>query len=165
MSIQMELTQQSVFFILVGFGIWMGILSIFTLQMIVHYNKLTGGKHTIGLKDILDGMIGRENLLRGRVAQTEQDIRAIQSDIVFHVQRIGIVRFNPFADTGGAQSFTMALLDRANNGVVMTSLYGRTGNRWYVKEVSGGKGKVLALSAEEQAAIKQAAGEKKHIHE
>ena len=164
MCIQMILSDQSLLFILVGFGIWLGILSIFTMRMIIHYNRLTAGKNTIGLKDILDGIIGRESLLRGRVAQTEQDVRSIQSDIVFHVQRIGIIRFNPFADTGGAQSFTMALLDGANNGIVMTSLYGRSGNRWYVKEVTGGKGKELALSDEEQAAIKAASGGKKYIH-
>jgi hypothetical protein len=50
----------------------------------------------------------------------------------------------------------MALLDGADNGVVMTSLYGRNGNRWYVKEIHSGKGKNLELSKEEETAIKQA---------
>ena len=50
----------------------------------------------------------------------------------------------------------MAILDESDTGVVMTSLYARTGNRWYVKEVVKGKGKELELSREELAAITQA---------
>lgn len=73
-----------------------------------------------------------------------------------HLQRIGIVRYNPFSDTGGAQSFSLALLDAAGTGIVITSLFARTGNRWYVKEITGGKGKGIDLSKEEEVAIRKA---------
>lgn len=142
--------------VVVALSVWTTALSVVVFRMIAHYNRLTGGKPTIGLKDVLDAMMGRDQLLQARVDKAEQEIRALRLDDVFHIQRIGMVRFNPFADTGGAQSFTMALLDGANNGVVMTSLYGRTGNRWYVKEIVSGKGKEHGLSEEELAAIKQA---------
>lgn len=142
--------------IAVALSVWTAALSVMVFRMVTHYNRLTGGKNTVGLKDVLDAMMGRDHVLQARADKAEQGVRALQTDGVFHIQRIGMVRFNPFADTGGAQSFTMAILDGANNGVVMTSLYGRTGNRWYVKEVVGGKGKELGLSQEELAAIKQA---------
>jgi hypothetical protein len=71
------------------------------------------------------------------------------------VQKIGLVRFNPFSDTGGNQSFAIALLDYFNNGVIISSLHGRAGTRIYAKPVVAGKSK-YNLSAEEIEAIKKA---------
>jgi len=70
-------------------------------------------------------------------------------------QRIGIVRFNPFEDTGGNQSFALALLDAAGNGWVLSSLHARSGTRVYAKAIHEGRSDG-ALSDEEAAAIKQA---------
>lgn len=70
-------------------------------------------------------------------------------------QKIGFVRFNPFGDAGGSISFVLALLDADNNGLVISSLHGREGNRVYAKEVKKGTSK-SALTEEEQEAIKQA---------
>ena len=70
-------------------------------------------------------------------------------------QRVGLVRFNPFEDTGGNQSFALALLDADGNGWVLSSLHARTGTRLYAKAVRGGRSDG-ALSDEETAAIKQA---------
>jgi hypothetical protein len=65
------------------------------------------------------------------------------------------VRFNPFADTGGDQSFALALLDAKGNGVVVSSLHTRTATRFYAKPVAGGAS-TLSLSDEEVRALKQA---------
>lgn len=70
-------------------------------------------------------------------------------------QKIGFVRFNPFGDTGGSISFVLALLDADNNGIVISSLHGREGNRVYAKEITSG-GSKSQLTEEEQEAIKQA---------
>jgi hypothetical protein len=72
-----------------------------------------------------------------------------------HIQRIGIVRFNPFSGVGGDQSFSIALLDGDNNGITITSLYGKEGNRVYAKPIEGGKSQ-YQLSDEEQEAIRRA---------
>jgi hypothetical protein len=71
-------------------------------------------------------------------------------------QKISIVRFNPFGDTGGDQSFCLAVLDAYNSGYVLTSIHGRQGTRVYVKPVDYGKSK-YNLSEEEKTAISQAA--------
>ena len=71
------------------------------------------------------------------------------------VQHIGLVRYNPFEEAGGDQSFALALLDRLGNGVVISSLHGRTTTRFYVKAVKAGQ-PVLSLSEEEAMALKQA---------
>jgi hypothetical protein len=70
-------------------------------------------------------------------------------------QKISIVRFNPFGDTGGDQSFSLAVLDAHDSGYVLTSIHGRQGTRVYVKPVDFAKSK-YTLSAEEQQALQQA---------
>jgi Protein of unknown function (DUF4446) len=70
-------------------------------------------------------------------------------------QRVGLVRFNPFEETGGNQSFALALLDAEGNGWVLSSLHARSGTRVYAKAIKGGRSEA-ALSEEETAAIRQA---------
>ena len=72
----------------------------------------------------------------------------------FSIQGIGIVRFNPFKESGGDQSFSIALLDGNKDGVVITSLYGREGNRIFAKPIKKGKSEYL-LTEEEKKAIEQ----------
>lgn len=69
--------------------------------------------------------------------------------------RIGLVRFNPFEDTGGNQSFALALLDGRGDGFVVSSLHSRTGTRLYAKAIGGGASDT-ALSDEESEALRQA---------
>ena len=70
-------------------------------------------------------------------------------------QRVGLVRYNPFEETGGNQSFALALLDANGDGWVLSSLHARSGTRVYAKAITGGRSDA-ALSDEETAAIKQA---------
>jgi hypothetical protein len=72
----------------------------------------------------------------------------------FSIQEIGIVRFNPFKKSGGDQSFSIALLDGNKDGVVITSLYGREGNRIFAKPIRKGRSEYL-LTEEEKKAIEQ----------
>ncbi len=144
--------------------LWLSVLSTFLFRMIGHYNRLTYGISKQGLKEILEEILKNQQGLQRHVDQLEERISELNSDGKLHIQKIGLVRFNPFSDTGGSQSFTLALLDGHDNGLVMTSLYARTGNRWYVKEVHTGKGKEYELSKEEQTAIQKAQPFKgKHI--
>lgn len=71
------------------------------------------------------------------------------------IQRTGLVRYNPFDDTGGNQSFALALLDADGNGVVVSSLHARQNTRVYAKAVTGGSSEA-ALSHEEAEALRQA---------
>ena len=71
------------------------------------------------------------------------------------VQRIGVVRFNPFEDTGSNQSFALALLDGRGDGVVISSLHSRQSTRVYLKPISGGRSET-ALSDEEAEALRRA---------
>src|SRR4029078_9408263 len=71
------------------------------------------------------------------------------------VQRVWLVRFNPFEDTGGNQSFALALLDQHGDGLVMSSLHARAGTRVYGKAIANGRSEA-ALSDEESEALRLA---------
>ncbi len=69
--------------------------------------------------------------------------------------RFSLLRFNPFSDTGGEQSFVLSLLDGGGNGILLTSLHGRGTTRFYAKRVIAGKTD-QELSAEEKKALSEA---------
>ena len=94
-----------------------------------------------------------------RLGERVDALNALQRDLErvgqAAIQRVGVVRFNPFTDTGGDQSFAIALLDALGNGFVLSSLHGRADTRVFAKQVRGGRSK-HQLSAEEEDAIRQA---------
>ena len=81
------------------------------------------------------------------------DFRAVN---LKNLQKISLKRFNPYQDTGGDQSFTVALLDGKDNGLVVTSLHARGGTRVFAKEIKNGKADGVKLSEEEELAVKEA---------
>jgi hypothetical protein len=72
------------------------------------------------------------------------------------VHKVGIIRFNPFKDIGGDQSFALALLDGKDSGIVISSLHTREGTRIYSKPISKGISEKYTLTEEEKQAIKEA---------
>jgi Protein of unknown function (DUF4446) len=72
-------------------------------------------------------------------------------------QRLGLVRYNPFEETGGNQSFALALLDADDDGFIVSSLHARSGTRVYAKALTAGRSEG-ALSAEEAEALALARG-------
>ena len=81
-----------------------------------------------------------------------KELESLKKENEFNIQKVGMVRFNPFKEIGGDQSFSIALLDGNDDGVVITSLYSREGNRVYGKPIKGGQSEYL-LSGEEKEAI------------
>lgn len=97
-----------------------------------------------------------------RVRQVVRDVdvvsartAVIERDLQGSFGRAGLVRFNPFEDTGGNQSFALALLDGRGDGFVVSSLHSRNGTRIYAKAITRGAAEA-ALSEEETAALGQA---------
>lgn len=79
----------------------------------------------------------------------------VERDVRRSLGRIGLVRFNPFEDTGGNQSFALAILDAQGDGFVVSSLHARAGTRVYAKAITGGLSEG-ALSEEESEALRRA---------
>jgi len=93
--------------------------------------------------------------LRKSFEKLSGELENLKKEGRFSIQKIGIVRFNPFSEVGSDQSFSIALLDGNNDGVVITSIYTREGNRVYGKSIESGLSK-YSLSDEEKAAIEEA---------
>lgn len=129
------------------------ILLVWLSKISKHYNSLTKGITDKTLMNALQG-IQRSIAEHERVQDiTKNELAKIKEAGQFYVQHIALNRFNPFGDTGGDQSFVLALLDGNKDGVVITSLHSRENTRFYVKSVEGGAGSGHPLSAEEQKII------------
>ncbi|CAN5809942.1 hypothetical protein BH24CHL6_BH24CHL6_01580 [soil metagenome] len=91
------------------------------------------------------------------LAMAEQGARLqmVEDQARRSVQRVGLVRYSPFEDTGSNQSFALALLDSEANGVVVSSLHSRQMTRLYLKPIAGGRSDT-ALSGEESEALRRA---------
>jgi hypothetical protein len=133
---------------------WLFALSFIFGRTFSFYNRLTKGVVGKNLKEILEEILSTEKKQQEDVKRIFERLERIENDGLLHIQKVGLVRFNPFADTGGDQSFVLALLDGKNSGVVVTSLHGRVGTRWYAKNIKEGKGENYELSEEEEKAIK-----------
>ncbi|HEY2003836.1 MAG TPA: DUF4446 family protein [Candidatus Saccharimonadia bacterium] len=120
------------------------------------FNDVLGGTETGSLEHTLTAHMNRVSEVDHRLGELESEYKRLAVTNSLASQKISIVRFNPFGDTGGDQSFSLAVLDAHDSGYVLTSIHGRQGTRVYVKPVDYGKSK-YTLSAEEQQALSQAA--------
>ena len=93
-------------------------------------------------------VVGDVGAVAARAAVLERDQKA-------SIGRVGLVRFNPFEDTGGNQSFALAMLDGHGDGFVVSSLHARAGTRVYAKAIAAGSAE-SALSDEEGEALRLA---------
>jgi len=112
-----------------------------------------------GLKKDLEQVLVDQNRT---LTSITKDLKDLENNLVNltalnknNIQRVGLVRFNPFDDAGGNMSFTLALLNNHDDGVIISSLHNREGTRIYSKSIKGGSSE-SKLTGEEIQAIKQA---------
>ena len=108
-------------------------------------------KEPKNLKEVL----GVLKNLEERLKKTDKKLQILEKNSKFFLQKVGIIRFNPFPEVGSNQSFSIALFDNNNDGVVITSLYSREENRVYGKPIKNGISE-YSLSKEEIKAIEKA---------
>lgn len=105
------------------------------------------------LEQVLGRHIGRVEEVSGRLDELNRVHADLEERSRGSLQHIGLVRFNPFDDTGSDQSFAIALLDDRRDGIVISSLHGRNNTRVFAKPVESGSSR-HALSDEEAQAIR-----------
>lgn len=112
-----------------------------------------------GLNKDLEQILIDQNRTISKITQdlkeVDESLDQIFTDNRQNIQKVGFIRFNPFDDAGGNMSFTLALLNAKDEGVVMSSLHGREGTRIYAKSVKAGRSETQ-LTDEEMQAIKEA---------
>ena len=118
--------------------------------------SLLGG----GRRDLVDFAVslqGRIDDLHRAVDEVAAGLARVDRRVDGTVTNTAIVRYDAYEDTGGHQSASLALLDSARTGVVVTAIQGRDYARIYMKELDRGRASV-ALSPEEQEAVDRAMG-------
>ena len=143
----------SEFFILVTFLIWLLVLTFLFIRFYFYYSKLLRKGKKESVLEILDEVIHAEENNKKALDQLKLSYAKLEKSSFSYIQKVGLIRFNPFKDTGGDQSFILALVDAENTGVVISSLHTRTGTRWYAKGIVRGKGVEHELSREEEKAL------------
>lgn len=116
------------------------------------YQKFMNGLSGANIEEVLEDCIDKTNGVIEKNKELEYQLSTIKRNMYYCVQKIGVIRFNAFDNVGSDLSFSIALLDNNDDGVVLSSLYSRDSSSTYAKPVSGGKSK-YALSAEEIKAI------------
>ena len=143
-----------------------GIIIILLLAFIILLGKVIGlnkryKKFMVKLgegKDIqedLENYMYRVERVEKQNADILNQINGLDKDLEGCIQKVGILRYSAFQDTGSDLSFTLALLDEHDDGVVFNGIYSREMSNIYAKPIENGKSK-YTLSEEEQEAIKRA---------
>ena len=146
------------------------ILSIISVILIVLYitnkikikkveNRLNNLVKNIGNGNNIEEILNKHMKSIEEVIVENKDIKqyiqSLNNNLSQCIQKVGMVRYNAFKDTGSDLSFTLALLNNENNGVVLNGIYSRDGSNIYAKSIIKGESK-YKITPEEQEAINKA---------
>ncbi len=121
------------------------------------FRILMTGRHGADLEAMLLDNVSRMDRVERTAKVMEERSGWFEAKLPYMVQHVGVVRFNPFQDKGGDQSFVVAILNDHADGVVLSGLHSRADARVYAKPVSGGQS-TYTLTGEEREAITRAMG-------
>ena len=159
----MNVSSASAAWIAIGAAVVAVLALLGALLVVVRVRRLRVGQAVLlgeGKTDLVDFAVS----LQGRIDDLHRAVDEIAAGLVRVDRRVdrsvtntSIVRYDAYEDTGGHQSASLAVLDSARTGVVVTAIQGRDYARIYMKELDRGKPSV-ALSPEEREAVERAMG-------
>lgn len=144
-------------YVLIAFGVWLLVLSAVLAWVFWYFRKLSEGVKKGNLIKVLESVLSEQKSVTKLLSEVKKHTKELESEGAFHIQKVGVVRFNPFEEMGGDHSFSLALLDGKDTGFIITGLHTRERTRVYLKVIKSGKSK-LELSNEEKKALKLAKG-------
>ena len=149
-------------FIFIGMAALIVILFILIIINIVQnhklkkkYNQFMTGKDGSSLEDNLVKRVNEIEELITSNKENEENIKKIFQNLNSTFQKIGMVKYDAFHEMGGKLSFSLALLNRENDGFIMNAMHSREGCYTYIKEIIQGNS-VIVLSDEEKEALDMA---------
>lgn len=134
---------------------WLVALTTGLILILKFFNRLSAGAKGEDLKKVLDRVLAIQVKNSKDLTRIDKEIRKLEEQGTLHVQKVGLVRFNPFKETGGEHSFSLALLNAKNTGIILTGLHTRERTRLYIKAIKKGKSE-HELSFEEKKALTKA---------
>ena len=135
--------------------VWVASLQRSELRLRRRLRRVLADGESAGLDELLDRQQRSIVSLGERLDAMNKLHHELEEITHRTIQKVGVIRYNPFNDTGGDQSFAIALLDSLGNGIVVSSLHSRTDTRVFAKPVQAGRSR-YQLSDEEQEAIRKA---------
>ena len=135
----------------VSLGLVLSLLARFVRLRKAH-DVLTAGDRGASFVESVQRHHREAEALRTDVGRLRDDLSAARADLSDALRHVGVVRYDAFGDMGGRMSFSAALLDDAGDGIILTSINGRSETRTYAKGVKGGQSD-HSLSPEEDEAI------------
>lgn len=105
--------------------VWLLVVSIVLFKIYSLFSKLSKGLEA--------------DLAQKGFGEIHKRLKFLEEDGRHHTQKIGLVRFNPFKELGGDQSFALTILDGENSGIIITGLHTRDRTRVYMKKILNGK--------------------------
>lgn len=143
--------------LVIGFIVMIARLTSINKKYKNFLNKLGNGKN---IEEDLENYMYRVERVEKQNTEITTYIKNLDEDLTKCIQKVGIVRYNAFKDTGSDLSFALALLDENNDGVVLNGIYSREMSNIYAKPVVNGKSSYTVSEEEQQAIDKAIASEK-----
>ena len=134
---------------------WQGSTNFRLNRLLRQYRLLATGVEGQPLDELLQKILDRGVIESQTLTKLESELGQLGREVQTHIQNVGLVRYNAFDDTGGDQSYALALLDDHGNGAIVNGLFHRTECRVYVKPVQDWKS-IYSMSDEESEAIRKA---------
>lgn len=154
-------------YIFIGMLVLIIILMILIIVQMVKLNKLNkkyrkfmSGKNAKNLETDIMALFEDNKLIKVAVDKNRKDIHTLYKRFENAFQKIGLVKYDAFAQMGGQLSFSLALLDENNDGFILNSVHSADGCYSYTKEIKKGTCDVF-LGDEEKKALDMAIGESK----
>lgn len=161
MSIISNLNNQELLLIIAVLALFLIVIFFWTISLHKEIKRLKQRSLDFfsgnSVKNIEDIIIDHSKIIK----TLDKDIQELynisnQINILAHkgFHKFAMIRFNPFKEVGGNQSFSLALLNGRNNGLVLSSLYTREGTRVYTKAIVNGASENYPLTEEEKEVIR-----------
>lgn len=147
----LEMLVAALFFLLFVWLLWLTV-NVKKIASNLKILKKDAGKPSV--VSSLNELVRRSLKVEKDLTNISKELETIKVKLESAIVGVGLVRYNPFKDTGGNLSFSLALLDEKGNGVVITALNSRNDSRFYCKHVRGFVCEV-PLSDEEKEAIRK----------
>lgn len=136
--------------------VWLLVLSFLVWRQSQFLKELFPKSGERDIRKRFEEVISETQRFKLEVGELRNKLAEFEKDGLGHIQRVKLVRYNPYDDTGGDQSFSISLLDKDGDGVLVTSLHSRAGTRVFAKPVINGRSGNYQFSKEEEAVVKKA---------
>jgi heme exporter protein D len=141
----------------VALFIWLVVTTIQHRRLVRRFESLFAAAETGNVPAMLADYLATVRRVAGQTGEMQERFDRLMGVFPTVVRHVGLVRFSPFHDTGGDQSFSLAILDGHRDGVVISALHSRQESRLFAKPIASGSSQ-YHLTDEERRAIDQALG-------